>query len=310
MIKSKHFLLAVLLPFIFISCKTTNNISSNQNEEPDIISEEENPDRFIYKHVIILGIDGAGAFEAKCNTPNMDRIFSQGIWTAKCISSFPPISSQCWGSMLTGVKPSVHKKTNKNTWKTNPYNNSVYPTIFKLAKETNPSYKLASFGNWTPFYEGLIEQDIGLVTDAGEDDVLTEKISEYIKSEKPNLMFVQLDSVDHAGHSKGWGTKSFYNAMQNVDGYVGQIYEAIKEAGILDDTLFIITADHGGQLKGHGGVLPSEFMICFGAAGKTVNQSSNLKLKGRDLAAIVCYAMNLKTNGNWTSEVPEGFFTE
>ena len=34
--------------------------------------------------------------------------------------------------------------------------------------------------------------------------------------------------------------------LQNVDGYIGEIMMAFKDAGIYDETLFILTADHGG----------------------------------------------------------------
>ena len=34
--------------------------------------------------------------------------------------------------------------------------------------------------------------------------------------------------------------------MQNVDGYIGEIMKAFEDAGIFNETLFIVTADHGG----------------------------------------------------------------
>lgn len=317
MMKSKYILLAGLIPFLFLSCESTKQknteiIEEVQYSEEDIqiLAEEENPERFLYKHVIIVGIDGAGSFQSKCNTPNMDSIFSKGIWTPNCTASLPSISAQCWGSMFIGVDPSVHKLTNKIAGSGKAYDNPVYPSLFSLARETNPSAKIAAFCGWTPIYEGIIERDIDVVTDTGKDNEITDKASAYIKSEKPDLMFIQFNTVDQAGHSKGYGKKAYLKALETVDGYVGKIYEAIKEAGILDDTLFILTADHGGHLMTHGNDSPSDVDIYFGALGKTVNQSSEICLNGRDLAAIVCYAMNLKTNANWTSEVPEGFFAE
>lgn len=100
----------------------------------------------------------------------------------------------------------------------------------------------------------------------------------------------------------------FKLARETVDKYVGKIFDAVQKAGILDDTLFILTSDHGGVLKGHGGISPAEMNICFGAVGKTVQKSSTLKLKGRDFASIVCLALNLKTNKNWSSTIPKEFF--
>ena len=34
---------------------------------------------------------------------------------------------------------------------------------------------------------------------------------------------------------------------------VQETIQAVKDAGLLDDTIFILTSDHGGIDKGHGG---------------------------------------------------------
>ena len=65
-----------------------------------------------YAHVIVVGIDGAGSFIRDARTPNFDRIFADGAVTYKALASNPSISAECWGSMLLGVGPEVHKLTN------------------------------------------------------------------------------------------------------------------------------------------------------------------------------------------------------
>ena len=37
-----------------------------------------------------------------------------------------------------------------------------------------------------------------------------------------------------------------FASSQSVDGYIGEIMRAFEDAGIYDETLFILTADHGG----------------------------------------------------------------
>lgn len=308
--KMKFFFLIGLAAFMFSSCLSTGDFGKNKADSARFAGSQEQPERFIYKHVIIVGIDGAGSFEAKCRTPNMDAIFSDGIWTSNCFASLPPISAQCWGSMMTGVKPSVHKLNNDRAESGIEYDEPDYPTIFKLARETNPDAKLAAFAGWTAIYNGIIEKNIGVITDTGNDAEVASKACEFIKAEKPDLMFVYFESADQTGHNLGFGKKEYLNALETIDGYVAQVYDSVKEAGILDDTLFILTADHGGAAKGHGGILPSELHVYFGATGKTVNKSTKLRLKGRDLAAIVCHAMNLKTNEKWASKIPKNFFTD
>ena len=130
---------------------------------PETVPETEPaPERVTYKHVIIIGIDGAGNFHQKCNTPNMDEIFlGNGAWTDFCRASTPSISAQCWGSMLLGIKPSVHKLTN-DIIGSKEYKNADYPTIFKLVREAHPDAELGSFCNWYPISDGIVERDINV----------------------------------------------------------------------------------------------------------------------------------------------------
>ena len=36
-------------------------------------------ERFIYKHVVVVGLDGMGIFNKKANTPCMDKIFENEL---------------------------------------------------------------------------------------------------------------------------------------------------------------------------------------------------------------------------------------
>ena len=65
-----------------------------------------------YSHVIVIGVDGAGSWFKNADTPFFDKIFADGAVTYSALSSKPTISAECWGSMLIGVGPEVHKLTN------------------------------------------------------------------------------------------------------------------------------------------------------------------------------------------------------
>ncbi|KAF4739850.1 hypothetical protein FOZ62_014144, partial [Perkinsus olseni] len=55
--------------------------------------------------------------------------------------------------------------------------------------------------------------------------------------------------VDSAGHGSYWGSPQYYAALKNADGYVFKVLEALGQAGIEDETLVLITADHGGYVS-------------------------------------------------------------
>lgn len=82
---------------------------------------------------------------------------------------------------------------------------------------------------------------------------LCEMACKYITEKKPVLTAICFDNPDHVGHVDGHDTPAYYAKLKELDGYVGRIVDAIKEAGIYDNSIIIVTADHGGINKGHGG---------------------------------------------------------
>ena len=302
MFKAKNFIAAAISFFLLFEGGT---FGGKQEQKIDFSK------RYTYEHVIIIGVDGAGNFHKDCNTPNMDKIFIEnGAWTDYCRAATPSISAQCWGSMLTGVKPYQHKLTNDTVSHT-PYSNPNYPTIFKMMREAYPDAEIGSFSNWNPINTGIVEKNLDVTFDTGVDNELIGRICTYIEDKKPNLFFIQFDSVDHEGHSEKYGSEAYLKQIETVDGYVGEIYESIQKAGIEKNTLLIITADHGGYEYSHGGATDGEMNTFFGAHGVSVNKTGDLQLFGRDLAAIVSYALNFPGNEeNWDSFIPQNLFLD
>ena len=152
-----------------------------------------------YKHVIIIGVDGGGAFFKNTSTPRMDAIFKNGAVSYRTKTSYPTISAQCWGSMLHSVLPEFHRLTN-GTVGSKPFKpDSPFPSIFRLVKEAFPNANMASFCNWNPINIGIIEDNLGVVKGTGNDPEVADKVVQYIQGNDPTLIFVQFDSVDGAG---------------------------------------------------------------------------------------------------------------
>ncbi|MCR4593842.1 MAG: alkaline phosphatase [Clostridiales bacterium] len=271
-----------------------------------------------YSNVIVIGVDGAGAFIEKADTPNFNRIFSDAAVTYSALSSFPTISAECWGSMFIGVGPKVHKLTNRRV-SILPYpKHSKHPTVFRRIRTAYPDAEIGSFCNWNPINKGIVERNLNVTEDTGSDKELTPKICEYIKEKKPLFLFVHFDGADGAGHKNGYGTKAHLESIHEIDKYVDDIYTAAEDAGIADDTLFMLIADHGGTNPGdgkggsHGGWTDAEKYVTFAAKGKGIKSGPLGYMNIRDLAAIIVYALGIELPAfhekHWTSQIPEGLF--
>ena len=108
-----------------------------------------------FDHVIVVGIDGVGGFVKDAVTPHFDAIFENGAVTYTALSCFPTASAECWGSMLIGVGPEVHKLNNVSV-KDTPYPaDAAFPTVFKRIREAMPDAALGAFCNWSPIASGI-----------------------------------------------------------------------------------------------------------------------------------------------------------
>ncbi len=272
-----------------------------------------------YSHIVVIGVDGAGNWFKDADTPNFDEIFKNGAITYNALSSKPTISAECWGSMLIGVGPEVHKLTN-NKVSILPYPIwSKHPTVFRRIRKAYPKAELGSYCDWNPINKGIVEMRLGVNKQTARDKELTPLICDYISQKKPDFLFIHFDSVDGAGHGNGYGTENHIKAINEVDKLIGDVYSAVESAGILEDTLFMVIADHGGTNnengKGtHGGWTDEEKYVTFAATGKGINKTEIAEMNIRDLAAIILYAMGIEApefdEKGWTSQIPNGLFSD
>lgn len=263
-----------------------------------------------YKRVLMLGIDGMGAFNRDTDTPNMDALFAEGATTYTALASKPTISAQCWTSMLTGATPEVHGLTNDDM---HPIEG--LPTIFSLIRAQYPDAELAAYTHWSPIALQIITPENVTAHDVGEDDGLIDRLLNYLDDHDPKMLFIQSDSVDGAGHTHGYGTEGHLSRISHVDGLLGKLVDKYKALGRFDDTLFIVTADHGGTpWGGHGEWSDGERLVFLGVAGKGVLHGEIGEVCMRDFPAIALHALGVKAPDfnpqGWAAQMPVGIFPD
>lgn len=291
----------------------------------------ESTDFGAYDSVVIIGVDGAGAFFNQAETPNCDRIFAENsAVTYEAKAEYYTSSAPNWSSILLGVSYHQHGLINDTVSSVERTSNEQFPSIFRLVRENHPDAVLASFCNWNPINIGIIENDLNVYKDTvteekdtnGEDKEATlkdkdvcDKICAYLADNNPELLFVQFDCCDEAGHSKGYGSDTHLAAITACDSYIRQIYDCIEANGRQDKTLFIVTADHGGTPSGtsgeggsHGELSKAEYEVFLGVNGKSVCNCEMNNAKNRDVAAIALYALGIERTSSMTSRVPDGLF--
>ena len=204
-----------------------------------------------YKHVIVIGVDGAGAFFRDADTPNIDRIFENGAKTYNMRSISPTSSCPCWMSCLHGVLPEHHGIIENYFVERFPLPDTVsrYPSFLKLAKERFPDMDAAAIYDWIGI-NGIVEDGAGITKQKFHDAPLADYIvNDYLVNNVPSVLFIHFGTTDTKGHLEGYGSEAHLEQITVTDGYIGRIYDKLEELGMADDTLFIVTTDHGGTME-------------------------------------------------------------
>jgi predicted AlkP superfamily pyrophosphatase or phosphodiesterase len=243
------------------------------------------------EHVFIISIDGGKpAVIFQSDMPVLNRFAREGAssWTATTI--YPSLTLPSHTSMLTGVEPIKHGVT-WNSWK--PRKGVVrVPTVFAEAKGAGLSTAMFvgkekfrqllqpgtvdCFDYSQDFTVALSSPKAGCPKPARSTTGLAASVAQkaalYILEHKPNLCFIHFTDTDNTGHKYGWGSPQQIQAFADVDRALAVVLKAIQDAGIANQSVLIVTADHGGHRKTHGSKSPDDMNIPWIAWGKDVRE--------------------------------------
>lgn len=264
------------------------------------------------KHVVWIGLDGWGAYSVeKAEMPNTKKLMNDGSYTLKKRSVLPSSSAVNWASMFMGAGPELHGYTE---WGSQTpelpsrqlNQHGIFPTVFQLLRDAEPNAEIGCLYDWDGI-KYLVDTLVMNYHAQGPDytknpSALCEMAVKYITDKKPTLAMIAFDNPDHVGHADGHDTPAYYANLKQLDGYIGQIVDAVKNAGMLDETIFVVTADHGGINKGHGGKTMQEMETAFIISGKNIKKGycfDDISMMQFDCAPTVATIFGLKQPQVW-----------
>ncbi|WP_261510471.1 alkaline phosphatase family protein [Chryseobacterium paludis] len=206
------------------------------------------------KKVLFIGIDGCRAdVMMSSNTPNIKSLITKSIYSLDGLCAATTWSGNGWSTMLTGVWHTKHNVQDNNF--TNP-NYISYPDFLTRAETYNPNLKTISLAHWAPIND-IIVKDADVQTNFSTDLAVKNAAVNALQTNNPDILFVDFDDVDHAGHSYGFSSTvpQYVSSMQTTDTYIGEIVNAMKNRATYnnEDWLVVLTTDHGAVSDGHGG---------------------------------------------------------
>jgi hypothetical protein len=242
------------------------------------------------RNVLLISIDTLRADHLSCygynreTSPYIDQFAAEGVLFEQAIS-LAPWTLPSHMTMMTGLAPSVHGVDNINTalspqiptlaqvFAENGFSTGAFVSIFNLS----PGY---GFGPGFETYR-LVQQDAEVVLAQAEKWIQTQ--------DRPFFSFVHLFDAHYPynapGKFRGYFGKrndglkdlvqehfykfldaapSFDEATRQavidrydeeigyVDNQLGHFIESLRKSGVLDQTLVLITSDHGEEFYDHG----------------------------------------------------------
>lgn len=222
------------------------------------------------EHVIIVSVDGLRPDAISASTsPVIEALKKNGVWASHAHTIMPSITLPSQTSMLTGRSVEVHKIT----W--NDYYESkkgalVVPTCLELASRQGLS--AAMFVGKEKFKH--LQSSNGSVYfswPAIEAGGITQAVLAYERKNKlPRLVFIHYPDTDVAGHQYGWMSPEYFSALKKIDKSLSDIVNLVNQKAYQENTVIILTADHGGKDKTHGRDIPEDMHIPWMTNGSMI----------------------------------------
>ena len=223
-------------------------------------------------NVILISIDTTRADHLGCyghpriKTPNIDRLAAEGTLFEQCTAA-APVTLPSHTSMLTGTYPFVHKVRDNGTFRLHDDNLTVTEVLREAGFAT-----VAQVGAFVLNHEFGLDQGFDTYRDVGftapgsagqgsETEISAEQVTdgaiELLRRVAGNRFFMFVHYFDP--HQPYRAPERFAAQYINpypaeiayVDEQIGRLLDAANEAGVSDDTLVILTSDHGEGLGQH-----------------------------------------------------------
>ncbi len=262
------------------------------------------------KYVVVISVDGLrpdALFLA--DTPNLDKLIARGAYSPSAQTIKISVTLPSHASMVSGMLPEKHGIL----WG-QPYigwPGMTGPTLFNAAHDAGLSTGMVVGKEKLSYL--VLENSVDEIfcADAHDTEVKDAAVK-IIEEELPDVMFIHFPDVDRVGHAYGWMSPNQLYAIGFVDGLIGEVVATLENENYLDNTLLIITADHGGHGFNHGDDSPEDRTIPWLAVGPGVPEGVTLVsyINTYDTAATVLHALKVPIPENWDGQPVLEIFAE
>ena len=216
------------------------------------------------KRFIAIVIDGCRADRLpEADTPFIDRMRREGVDYVNTSTVYPARTVTGFSSMFTGAPPKAHGMRSNFV----PSLGVKCESIFDSLRASGMTGKLVGIAHLVDAFGNDVETVTAVTHNDEIDDALVARAKAVMERDEPDLLGLQLLSVDQTGHARGSYNSEYLAKIEATDRKIEEFLGWCRENGYLDDdTTVLITSDHGQGIGigGHGHMSPEEtYVPCF-----------------------------------------------
>jgi predicted AlkP superfamily pyrophosphatase or phosphodiesterase len=289
----KFFCLCTCLCVLFFAAGCTGNPEAYASFRADSTVKIAVP----AQHLVFIGLDGwGGAYGSNADMPTVKQMIAHGASSFDVRSVMPSISWPNWTSMFFGSPPE--------------YRSSVQvPSIFTVIKESGQEKTSVLFYEWGELQK-ICSDETAEKVEIRSDLESARKIAAYFLEKKPTFTVAVFNEPDATGHKKAWGSRAYYDKLTELDGFIAIIEQAVRDAGVYDQTVFMLSADHGGSFWTHGANTATHRKIPLIIFGKGIKEGFMISppLGICDITPTMAAILGLEAPSEWTGKTLRDIF--
>ncbi len=212
--------------------------------------------------------------------PNLRRLMHEGSYAEGALSVMPSVTFPAHTTMITGVNPARHGIENNLVFDPDGalgggwhwfYEDLKVSTIFEAARKQGirtasvtwpvtagapidlnlpDMYPVPNLHEAKNLRSLVSDQDLQDFLPPAEklvrmgDDIRTQVALHFLEKH-PGLLAIHYLELDGAQHRQGPGSVPAKQALEKIDGYLGELFGALEQTGRWQSTSILVVSDHG-----------------------------------------------------------------